>query len=29
MAGRPKLQRLDTFLQTLIGSLQTWLGSQH
>ena len=29
MAGRPKLQRLDTFLQTVIGSLQTWLGSQH
>jgi hypothetical protein len=29
MAARPKLQKLDTFLQTVIGSLQTWLGSQH
>jgi hypothetical protein len=27
MADKPKLQKLDTFLQTVIGSLKTWLGS--
>ncbi|MGH2971049.1 MAG: hypothetical protein ACRDNM_05545 [Gaiellaceae bacterium] len=27
MAGKPKLQKLDTFLQTVIGSLKNWLGS--
>lgn len=27
MADHPRLQKLDTFLQTVIGSLQNWLGS--
>ncbi len=27
MADHPKLQKLDTELKTLIGSLQNWLGS--
>ena len=27
MASKPKLQKLDTFLQTVIGSLKNWLGS--
>lgn len=27
MADRPRLQKLDAFLQTAIGSLKTWLGS--
>ena len=27
MAGKPKLQKLDAFLQTVIGSLKNWLGS--
>ena len=27
MADKPKLQTLDTFLQTVIGSLKNWLGS--
>jgi hypothetical protein len=29
MADRPKLQKLDTFLQTAIGQLKAWLGSTH
>ena len=28
MTDHPKLQQLDTFLQTVIGRLKTWLGSQ-
>jgi hypothetical protein len=28
MTDHPKLQKLDTFLQTVIGRLDTWLGSQ-
>jgi hypothetical protein len=28
MTDHPKLQKLDTFLQTVIGRLETWLGSQ-
>ena len=27
MASHPKLQKLDTFLQTVIGRLHAWLGS--
>jgi hypothetical protein len=27
MADKPKLQKLDAFLQTVIGSLKNWLGS--
>jgi hypothetical protein len=27
MADHPKLQKLDTFLQTVIGRLHAWLGS--
>lgn len=27
MADHPKLQKLDTFLQTVIGKLNAWLGS--
>ena len=29
MTAHPKLQTLDADLKTLIGSLQTWLGSTH
>ena len=28
MTDHPKLQQLDTFLQTVISRLETWLGSQ-
>jgi len=28
MTDHPKLQKLDTFLQMVIGRLETWLGSQ-
>jgi hypothetical protein len=27
IGDKPKLQKLDSFLQTVIGSLKTWLGS--
>ncbi len=27
MTSHPKLQELDTFLQTVIGRLNAWLGS--
>jgi DNA anti-recombination protein RmuC len=29
MTAHPKLQKIDADLKTLIGSLQTWLGSTH
>jgi hypothetical protein len=29
MPAHPKLQKIDADLKTLIGSLQTWLGSTH
>ena len=29
MSAHPKLQQIDVELKTLIGSLQTWLGSTH